>query len=115
MFNFAVQMNQDQETLRVHLRESLLDILHQLQNLDSEHLDRILLRLEQFATHILRLYGVNLISDDIQHLVSQALSCLRGVEELNTEVPFVIDCINSGRRRRPKFNISFLLRISRVS
>lgn len=48
-------MNQDQETLRVHLRESLLDILGQLQNLDSGQLDSISLRLEQIASHILRL------------------------------------------------------------
>ena len=65
-------MNQDQETLRVHLRESLLDILQQLQNLDPEHLDIILSRLEQIASHILRLCGVNLINDEIQHFVSQA-------------------------------------------
>ena len=106
MCNIVVKMNQDQETLRVHLRKSILDILQQLQNLDPEHLDRILLRLEQIASHILRLCGVNLINDEIQHFVSQVLSCLQGVKELNAEVPFVIDCTNSGGRGRPSFNIS---------
>jgi hypothetical protein len=99
-------MNQDQETLRVHLRESLLDILGQLQNLDSGQLDSISLRLEQIASHILRLCGVNLVDDEIQRFVSQALHCLQGVEEFYAEIPFVAESVHSGRRGRPSFNIS---------
>ena len=56
-------MNQDQETLRVHIRESLLDILAQLENFDSEQLSSISLRLEQTASHILRLCGVGVIDN----------------------------------------------------
>ena len=69
-------MNQDQETLREHLRESLLDILRHLQNVDTEQLDHISLRLEQIASHILRLCGVNIVDDETHHFVSQALNCL---------------------------------------
>ena len=57
-------MNQDQETLRAHIRESLLDILAQLENFDSEQLSSISLRLEQIASHILRLCGVGVIDNE---------------------------------------------------
>ena len=99
-------MNQDQETLREHLRESLLDILRHLQNVDTEQLDHISLRLEQIASHLLRLCGVNIVDDETHHFVSQALNCLREVDEINSEIPFVIESVNSGRRGRPSYNIS---------
>lgn len=47
-------MNEERETLRVQLRGSLVDLLRQLQNLDSEQLDAITFRLEQLASHIIR-------------------------------------------------------------
>jgi hypothetical protein len=48
-------MNQEQEILRVQLRGTLLDLLRQIENLDSEQLDGLVLRLEQLASHIIRL------------------------------------------------------------
>ena len=61
-------MDQEQEILRVQLRGTLLDLLRQLENLDSDGLDAAVFRLEQLAYHVLRLCDVNLVDDDIHHL-----------------------------------------------
>ena len=45
-------MEQEQETLRVQLRGTLLDLLRQLENLDSDGLDAAVFRLEQLAFHV---------------------------------------------------------------
>lgn len=99
-------MNQEQEALRVQLRLSLLDLLRQIENLDSEQLDGIVFRLEQLASHIIRLCDVNLVDDDIQCFVMQGLGYLQRVEELNAESPVAMDVIHSGRPGRPGFHIS---------
>ena len=46
-------MDEEQEILRLQVRAALLDILRQLENLDSEGLDRVTFRLEQLASHII--------------------------------------------------------------
>ena len=46
-------MHHEQEILRVQLRGTLLDLLKQLENLDSEGLDATVFRLEQLASHVL--------------------------------------------------------------
>ena len=99
-------MDEEQETLRLQLRAVLLDILRQLENLDSEGLDSVAFRLEQVASHIIRLCDVNLVDDQIQHLVTQAMYHLQRVEELNAESPFTLDVLHSGRPGRPSLNIS---------
>ena len=84
-------MEQEQEILRVqmHMRGTLLDLLRQLENLDSDGLDAAVFRLEQLASHVLRLCDVNLVDDDIHHLITDTISKLRRVEEINTNAPFV--------------------------
>ncbi|CAB3994164.1 uncharacterized protein LOC110239820, partial [Paramuricea clavata] len=99
-------MNEQQETLRVQLRGSLVDLLRQLQNLDSEQLDAITFRIGQLAFHIIRLCDVNLVDDEIQHCVTQAMYYLQRVEELNTDRPFTIEVVNFGRAGRPGLDIS---------
>ena len=44
-------MDEEQESLRLQLRAALLDILRQLENLDSEGLDSIAFQLKQVASH----------------------------------------------------------------
>ena len=56
--------------------------------------------------HIIRLCDVNLVDDQIQHLVTQVMYHLQRVEELNTESPFTLDVLHSGRPGRPSLNIS---------
>jgi hypothetical protein len=99
-------MNEQQETLRVQLRGSLVDLLRQLQNLDSEQLDAITFRLGQLASHIIRLCDVNLVDDEIQHCVTQAMYYLQRVEELNTDRPFTTEVVHSGIPGRPGLDIS---------
>lgn len=41
------------------------------ENLDSDGLDAALFRLEQLASHALRLCDVNLVDDDIHHLITE--------------------------------------------
>ena len=55
LISFFLQdaMDEEQEILRLQFRAALLDILRQLENLDSEGLDRVMFRLEQLASHIL--------------------------------------------------------------
>ena len=96
----------EEQSLRVQLRGALLDILRQLQNPDSEQFDAIIFRLEQLASHILRLCDVNLVDDAIQQYVTQAMYYLQCVEELQTENSFTVDTFRSGSRGRPCFNIS---------
>ena len=90
-------MEQEQEILRVQLRGTLLDLLRQLENLDSDGLDAAVFRLEQLASHVLRLCDVNLVDDDIHHLITDTISKLRRVEEINTDAPFVTGAVYSGR------------------
>ena len=96
----------EEQSLRVQLRGALLDILRQLENPDSEQFDAIIFRLEQLASHILRLCDVNLVDDAIQHYVTQAMCYLHCVEELQSEYSFTVDSFHSGQRGRPCFNIS---------
>lgn len=46
------------------------------------------------------------MDDEIQHCVTQAMYYLQRVEELNTERPFTIEVVHSGRPGRPGFDIS---------
>lgn len=103
-------MDQEQEILRVQLRGTLLDLLRQLENLDSDGLDAAVFRLEQLASHVLRLCDVNLVDDTLHHLITDTISKLRRVEEINTNGPFVTGAVYSGRPGRPA-----LLRSSCVS
>ena len=100
-------MEQDQEILRVQLRGTLLDLLRLLENLDSDGLDAAVFRLEQLASHVLRLCDVNLVDDDIHHLITDTISKLRRVEEINTNAPFVTGAVYSGRPGRPALDISY--------
>ena len=100
-------MDQEQDILRGQLRGTLLDLLRQLENLDSEGFDSVIFRLEQLASHIVRLCDVNLVDDDIQHLITDTILKLRRVEEFNTDAPFVVGAVYSGRPGRPSFDISF--------
>ena len=99
-------MNQEQEILRVQLRGVLLDLLRQIENLDSEQLDGVVFRLEQLASHIIRLCDVNLVNDDIQYLVTAAMQNLQRAEQINSERPFQTDVVHSGTAGRPYFDIS---------
>ena len=106
VFTLHYAMDEEQEILRLQLRDALLDILRQLENLDSEGLDKVTFRLEQLASHIIRLCDLNLVDDKIQHLVTQAMYYLQRVEELNTESPLTLEVLHSGRSGRPSLNIS---------
>ena len=96
----------EEQSLGAQLRGALLDILRQLENLDSEQYDAIIFRLEQLASHIIRLCDVNLLDDAIEHYVTQAMCYLQRVEELQTEDSFTVDILQSGQRGRPCFDIS---------
>ena len=48
------EQEQEQETLRVQLRGTLLDLLRQLENLDSDGLDAAVFRLEQSPSQRLK-------------------------------------------------------------
>ena len=100
-------MDQEQEILRVQLRGTLLDLWRQLQHLDSDGLDAAAFRLEQLASHVLRLCDVNLVDDDIHYLITDTISKLRRVEEINTNAPFVTGAVYSGRPGRPALGISY--------
>ena len=99
-------MNQEQEILRVQLRGTLLDLLRQIENLDSEQLDGVVFRLEQLASHIIRLCDVNLVDDEIQYLVTEAMQNLQRAEHMTSPRPFTINVVHSGRAGRPYFDIS---------
>ena len=103
-------MDQEQQFLQVQLRGTLLDLLRKFENLDSDGLDTAVFRLEQLASHVLRLCDVNLVDDDIHHLITDTISKLRRVEELkaatNTNTPFVTGALYSGRPGRPALDIS---------
>ena len=71
-----MEQEQEQEIFRVQLRGTLLDLLRQLENLDSDGLDAAVFRLEQLASHVLRLCDVNLVDDDIHHLITDTISKL---------------------------------------
>lgn len=100
-------MDQEQEILTVHLRGTLLELLRQLENLDSDGLDAAVFRLEQLVSHVLRLYGVNLVDDDLHYLITDTISKLRRVEEINTNAPFVTGTVYSGRPGRPALDIGY--------
>lgn len=99
-------MDQNQAILRVQLRGTLLDLLRQLQNLDSDRLDAVIFRLEQLASHVIRLCDINLVDDEIQHLVMDTMLKLQRVEQLNTGGPFTVEVVHSGRPGRPCLDIS---------
>ena len=99
-------MNQEQEILRVQLRGTLLDLLRQIENLDSEQLDGVVFRLEQLASHIIRLCDVNLVDDEIQYLVTEAMQNLQRAEHMTSPRPFTMNVVHSGRAGRPYFDIS---------
>ena len=90
----------------MQLQDALLDVLRQLENLDSVQFDAIIFRLEQLASRIVRLCDVNLVDDTIQHDVTQAMHYLHRVEELQTENSFTVDIFQSSQRGRSCFNIS---------
>ena len=100
------EMDQEQDILRVQLRGTLLDLLRQLENLDSDGLDAAVFRLKQLASHVLRLWDVNLV-DDIHHLITDTISKLRRIEEININAPFVTGVFYSGRPGRPALDISY--------
>ena len=100
-------MDQEQQFLQVQLRSTLLDLLRQFENLDSDGLDTAVFRLEQLASHVLRLCDVNLVDDDIHRLITDTISKLRRVEEINTNTPFVTGAVYSGRPGRPALEISY--------
>ena len=100
-------MDQEQQILRVQLRSTLLDLLRQVENLDSDGLDSVIFRLEQLASHVIRLCDVSLIDDDVQGLITDTILNLRRVEEFNTNAPFVVEMVYSGQAGRPSFNISY--------
>ena len=100
-------MDQKQDILRVQLRGTLLDLLRQLENLDSDGLDAAVFRLEQLASHVLRLWDVNLVDDDVHHLITDTISKLRRIEEININAPFVTGVVYSGQPGCPALDISY--------
>lgn len=56
---------------------------------------------------MLRLCDVNLVDDDIHHLIIDTIARLRRVEEINTIAPFVTGAVYSGRPGRPALDISY--------
>ena len=100
-------MDQEQQILRVQLRSTLLDLLRQVKNLDSDGLDSVIFRLEQLASHVIRLCDVSLIDDDVQGLITDTILNLSRVEKFNTNAPFVVEMVYSGQAGRPSFNISY--------
>jgi hypothetical protein len=105
IFGYDVSMSEVQ-SLSVQLRGALLDILRQLENPDNDQLDAIIFRLEQLASHIIRLCDISLVDDAIQHDVTLAMHYLQQVEELQTENSYTVDIFQSGQRGRPCFDIS---------
>ena len=99
-------MNEQQQTLTEQLRGTLLDLSRQIQNLDSDGLDSAIFRLEQLASHVVRLCDVNVINDNIQYLITDTIFKLRGVDEFYRSSPFRVETLNSGRPGRPSFDIS---------
>lgn len=71
---FKQEMDQEQQILQVQLKGTLLDLLRQFENLDSDGLDTAVFRLEQLASLVLRLCDVNLVDDDIHHLITDTIS-----------------------------------------
>lgn len=67
-------MDQEQQILQVQLKGTLLDLLRKFENLDSDGLDTAVFRLEQLASLVLRLCDVNLVDDDIHHLITDTIS-----------------------------------------
>ena len=100
-------MNQNQDILRVQLRGTLLDLLRQIQNFDAEGLDTIIFRLEQVASHVIRLSDVNLVDNEIEHLVTDTIGKLQRVEQLNSVSHFTVGAVYSGQPGRPCLDISF--------
>lgn len=71
---FKQEMDQEQQILQVQLKGTLLDLLRKFENLDSDGLDTAVFRLEQLASLVLRLCDVNLVDDDIHHLITDTIS-----------------------------------------
>lgn len=67
-------MDQEQQILQVQLKGTLLDLLRKFENLDSDGLDTAVFRLVQLASLVLRLCDVNLVDDDIHHLITDTIS-----------------------------------------
>lgn len=71
---FKQEMDQEQQIVQVQLKGTLLDLLRKFENLDSDGLDTAVFRLEQLASLVLRLCDVNLVDDDIHHLITDTIS-----------------------------------------
>lgn len=104
---FKQEMDQEQQIVQVQLKGTLLDLLRQFENLDSDGLDTAVFRLEQLASLVLRLCDVNLVDDDIHRLITDTISKLRRVDKINTNTPFVTETVYSGRPGRPALEISY--------
>ena len=70
-------------------------------------LDTIIFRLEQVASHVIRLSDVNLVDNEIEHLVTDTIGKLQRLEQFNSVSPFTVGAVYSGQPGRPCLDISF--------
>ena len=90
-------------------QEALRDIIRQLTNadLDEEKVDGIIFRLDQLSVHLVRLCSTDLMSNEIEQLITNTIILLRSYSDnFNNQVSFQSERSLNGNRGRPSYNIS---------
>ena len=90
-------------------QEALRDIIRQLTNadLDEEKVDGIIFRLDQLSVHLVRLCSTDLMSNEIEQLITNTVILLRSYNDnFNNQVSFQSERSLNGNRGRPSYNIS---------
>ena len=76
-------------------------------DLDEEKVDGIIFRLDQLSVHLVRLGRTDLMSNEIEQLITNTVILLRSYNDnFNNEVSFQSQRSLNGNRGRPSYDIS---------
>ena len=98
----------DEERLRFlkSLRQSLLDLSRRLgQGASADAVDYVMFRLRQITRHLLRLGGVENLTEEVHNSLVTVMSMLSRVEQ-QQDLPNVLTTERNGCAGRPQFEIS---------
>ena len=76
-------------------------------DLDEEKVDGIIFRLDQLSVHLVRLCSTDLMSNEIEQLITNTVILLRSYNDnFNNQVSFQAERSLNGDRGQPSYNIS---------
>ena len=102
-------MAANRASLYQRFQDAFQDILRQLSNgeLNEDGVDSIIFRLEQLSVHLVRLCSIDLMNNEIEHLITNTVALLRNYNYNNRQaISFQSETTSTGQVGRPRFSVS---------